>query len=88
MNFNLIQSEPVVCKKGGACFHGSWLKDSTEEFTFASFQGIRYGQAPVGDLRFKPAKDFYYDVKDVDVSQESQVVCPQYGFLQNELLGE
>ena len=44
--------QPTVClEDSGDCYMGSW---STKDIGFASFQGIRYAQPPIGDLRFKP----------------------------------
>ena len=49
--------------------------------TFASFQAIRYGQAPVGELRFKSPEPYMAEAgASVDVSQVSEVMCPQYAY--------
>ena len=34
------------------CYQGSW-KDTPQGTQFASFQGIRYAEPPIGNLRFK-----------------------------------
>ena len=49
---SLSQSNPKVCLDS-ICFTGSWITTS-KGLKFASFQGIKYGQAPIGKLRFKP----------------------------------
>ena len=49
---SLCQSNPKVCLDS-ICFTGSWIT-TNKGLKFASFQGIKYGQDPVGKLRFKP----------------------------------
>ena len=49
---SLSQSHPKVCLDS-ICFTGSWIT-TNKGLKFASFQGIKYGQAPIGKLRFKP----------------------------------
>ena len=49
---SLSQSHPKVCLDS-ICFTGSWIT-TNKDLKFASFQGIKYGQAPIGKLRFKP----------------------------------
>ena len=49
---SLSQSNPKVCLDS-ICFTGS-LITTNKGLKFASFQGIKYGQAPIGKLRFKP----------------------------------
>ena len=71
--------QPTVCLENyGDCYMGSW---STKDIGFASFQGIRYAQPPIGDLRFKPPEPLKPsdDNSNVvhDVSEESHVKCPQ-----------
>ena len=43
---------PIVCLRSSAnvCFEGTWLVTSKNN-QYASFQGIRYAQPPVGELR-------------------------------------
>ena len=43
---------PIVCLRSSAnvCFEGSWM-ETTKNNQYASFQGIRYAQPPVGELR-------------------------------------
>ena len=44
------QAQPTICLNQGACYLGSWAK--TDKGTkYATFQGIRYAQPPIGDLR-------------------------------------
>ena len=46
---------------------------------FASFQAIRYGQAPVGELRFRNSLPYMEEAgATVDVSGVSEIMCPQY----------
>ena len=46
---------------------------------FASFQGIRYAQPPIGDLRFKSPQPFIGQNLTLDVSGKSNISCPQIG---------
>ena len=43
---------PIVCLRSNAnvCFEGAWMETSKNN-QYASFQGVRYGQPPVGELR-------------------------------------
>ena len=44
------QTQPTICLNQGACYLGSWA--TTDKGTkYATFQGIRYAQPPIGDLR-------------------------------------
>lgn len=46
---------------------------------FASFQGIRYGQPPTGELRFKSPQLYQYSPNEtVIVDGVSTIQCPQY----------
>ena len=42
---------PTVCLNEGACYKGSWYHSIPNGVWFASFQGIRYAQPPIGTLR-------------------------------------
>ena len=43
------QTQPTICLIQGACYLGSWA--TTDKGTkYATFQGIRYAQSPIGDL--------------------------------------
>ena len=67
---------PTICVLGSACYQGSWLNGTNT--TFASFQGIRYAQPPVGKLRFKSPQPYLIDEGiTIDVSKESKIICPQ-----------
>ena len=69
------QNTPTICLETGACYEGSWKIYGT--LKYASFQGIRYAQAPVGNLRFKLPLP-YYDTEGVyDVSKDIGIACPQ-----------
>ena len=58
LGFGINQnSPPIICLKGstshnGACYQGAWLDGASAGTTFASFQGIRYAQPPIGTLRY------------------------------------
>ena len=69
------QTFPTICVVGSACYQGSWINGITS--TFASFQGIRYAQPPIGNLRFKSPQPYYVNEGMIDVSKESKVMCPQ-----------
>ena len=76
----LDQSNPSFCIEKGElnCFtgyFGSWI-NSTSNTRFASFQGIRYAEPPIGMKRFKSPEP-YIAHGIIDVSKESTVVCPQ-----------
>ena len=76
--YNCQEEKPTICIHG-ICFQGAWYSTSTGE-KYAAYQGIRYAQAPVGNLRFKPPQPIDYNeepIGTVDVSQESTVVCSQ-----------
>ena len=76
----LIRDEPApsVCLEDGPCYKGSWM--TTRSGTrFASFQAIRYGQAPIGELRFRTSLPYMDEAgTTVDVSRVSEIMCPQY----------
>ena len=58
------------------------------ENKYASFQEIRYGQPPVGKLRFKPPQPFNAGQGVIDVSGNSTIMCPQISFLDGKLEGQ
>ena len=66
---------PNICLERGACYQGAWK--IYDDLRYASFQGIRYAQAPSGNLRFKPPVA-YFDTEGVfDVSEDLEIGCPQ-----------
>ena len=71
----------------GACYQGAWLNSSIGTL-YASFQGLRYAQAPVGQLRFKPPKAFVPGEAVFDVSKDFKVVCPQFGMVDDIYIGQ
>ena len=74
---------PSVCLENGPCYEGSWMITSSGT-RFASFQAVRYGQAPVGELRFKSSLAYMDEAEvTVDVSGVSEVMCPQYSEFTN-----
>ena len=71
---------PNVCLETGACYEGTWYLDVNDGVSaFASFQGIRYAQAPIGKLRFKPPILYLDEEGTYDVSREQFIACPQLG---------
>ena len=64
---SLSQSHPKVCLDS-ICFTGSWIT-TNKGLKFASFQGIKYGQAPIGKLRFKPpqARKIFLKTHNFDI---------------------
>ena len=58
---------PTICL-GTTCFTGSWIYTS-KGLKYASFQGIKYAKAPIGNLRFKPpqVKNCYNKTEDPSV---------------------
>ena len=87
--------QPTVClEDSGDCYRGSW--STTKDIGFASFQGIRYAQPPIGDLRFKPPQPLKQPSDDDhsnnnvfhDVSIESKVKCPQLSLFSKTKKGQ
>ena len=77
------QDSPKVCNDQGTCFEGSVIEPG-----LATFQGIRYAQAPTGNLRFKPPISINQDnLGTVDASKISTVKCPQHSDIRNLLKG-
>jgi carboxylesterase type B len=79
------KSDPTVCTEGSVCFHGTWVESSS--IRFASFQGIKYGKPPTGELRFRNPQPHKYEAGDFNVSETSTVICAQLG-LDGGLLGQ
>ena len=51
-SLSFAEEYPTVClEQGGTCYKGSWLKSPSNNVTYATFQGIKYAQPPVGELR-------------------------------------
>ena len=73
---SLGQDLPTICLQNGACYQGSW-KDSLSS-RYASFKGIRFAQPPIGKLRFKSPEPYIAQEGLHDVSQESNITCPNY----------
>ena len=70
-----LEDPPKICLETGACYQGAWK--IYDDLRYASFQGIRYAQAPSGNLRFKPPVA-YFDTEGVfDVSEDLEIGCPQ-----------
>ena len=78
---------PRGCLDSGACYVGSWNSTSKGK-EYASFQGIRYAQPPVGEKRFVPPQPFIAEEREYDVSVESTIVCPQTSALSPIAFGD
>ena len=73
-----LEDPPVVCDSvpEGTCYKGAWIETEKGNW-FAAFRGLKYGQDPIGELRFKAPQSFKYKEDVVDVSKNSQVACCQ-----------
>ena len=72
------QDSPKVCNDKGTCFQGSVIEPG-----LATFQGLRYAQPPIGNLRFKPPISTNQDnLGTIDASEISTVKCLQHADLQ------
>ena len=76
VTFKVCNADPIVCVPQGSCYKGSYL-ESYEGRQFSSFQGIRYAEPPIGELRFKAPQTYNPGEVDFDVSKESTVICVQ-----------
>ena len=75
------QDSPKICNDKGTCFKGALIEPG-----LATFQGIRYAQAPIGNLRFKPPILINQDnLGTIDASETSTVKCPQHADTSNLL---
>jgi len=73
-----VEAAPTACIESGVCFKGSLKKTKRTGTQYRSFQGIRYAQPPIDDLRFRPPTKFEYaQNQNVDVSDTSFTYCPQ-----------
>ena len=71
------EEKPLVCQATGTCYQGGW-NSTSDGMRYAAFQGIRFAQAPLGNLRFKPPQPLSNEnLGTIDVSQESKVLCNQ-----------
>ena len=60
----------------------AWMAtESDYNATFATFQGIQYAQAPIGDLRFKSPVSHQETTGIHDVSKKVDILCTQFGAL-------
>ena len=83
----------IACLENqNVCYQGSW-KDTPQGTQFASFQGIRYAEPPIGNLRFKSPVAYkipegtigiliFIPITQIsnsilDVSSTSSIICPQ-----------
>ena len=81
-----LEVVPSICLKTGACYQGVWK--IYDDLRYASFQGIRYAQAPSGNLRFRPPVA-YFDTEGVfSVSEDVFIGCPQVPQLFNPTKGQ
>ena len=72
----ILASKPQLCLENNACYIGKWA-NTQNGTTYASFQGIRYAQPPVGMLRFKPPLPYIAEGLH-DVSGIAPWKCPQF----------
>ena len=72
----ILASKPEICLENSACYVGKWA-NTQNGITYASFQGIRYAQPPVGMLRFKPPLPYIAEGLH-DVSGIAPWKCPQF----------
>ena len=72
----ILASKPEICLENSACYVGKWA-NTQNGTTYASFQGIRYAQPPVGILRFKPPLPYIAEGL-YDVSGIAPWKCPQF----------
>ena len=70
------ESDPTFCLDQGACYRGSWMVTDSGN-RFAAFQGIKYAEDPVGNLRFKPPQPFNAGQGFYDVSYNPDISCTQ-----------
>jgi len=73
-----LEEPPVACVVHGTCYQGKWTNTIAGK-PYASFQGVRYAQPPLGELRFRNPQPFQSGEILYDVSAESTVQCPQLG---------
>ena len=73
------QNSPTVCLEEGVCYEGAWINyiDGNSNKRFASYQGIRYAQPPLNNLRFLPPQPYVTEEGVYNVSMESTVMCSQ-----------
>ena len=70
-------NNPTICLEQGVCYIGSWISETQNSSRrYASFQGIRYAQAPIGSLRFKLPQPYMDSEGVIDVSKKSEIMCP------------
>ena len=75
--FSCQEEKPLVCQATGTCYQGGW-NSTSNGIKYAAFQGIRFAQAPLGNLRFMPPQPLDNEsIGTIDVSQESKVLCNQ-----------
>lgn len=75
------QNSPTVCLQEGVCYEGAWINyiDGNSNKRFASYQGIRYAQPPLNNLRFVSPQPYIAEEGVYNVSLESTVICSQVG---------
>ena len=84
-NLSTGKDLPKICLgNDDICYIGSWL--SSDSSNYASFQGIRYAQPPIDELRFLAPKPYTDKKGTYDVGNESTVICPQLDY--NGVVGQ
>ena len=82
-------NNPTICLEQGVCYIGSWISETQNSSRrYASFQGIRYAQAPIGSLRFKLPQPYMDSEGVIDVSKKSEIMCPQMSRNHQDELGQ
>ncbi|KAM3957232.1 integument esterase 1 [Aphomia sociella] len=71
---NTNEDNPVTVTPSGT-IRGSWM-ETRRGRRFQGYRGIRYAEAPVGELRFQPPKPIHHYTTEVD-AQEEGPACPQ-----------
>ena len=72
----LATAQKACLSNQNVCYQGSW-KETPLGTQYASFQGIRYAEPPIGNLRFKSPLPYEIPEGTIDVTSDSTIICPQ-----------
>ena len=78
------QDSPTVCITQNTWYRGGWISSFSGELRFASYQGIRYGLPPIGNLRFKAPLPYFPEEGTFDVAPISSIMCPQIDYTKQD----